>query len=155
MIVEIVGEIDDRLVERLRVMDRASPIAHMHLVFTSEGGNALSGLRLYNLLRAHGNVSAHVPSGAQCSSAALVGFLGAATRTASRGARFLWHDANFAPGPSSANPAIRQWRLEHTNAAMHRIFQNRCGSPPGRDGEITLSAYQAAARGIVSKVTRD
>jgi ATP-dependent protease ClpP protease subunit len=151
MIVEIAGEIDDRLVERLRVMDRASPIAPMHLVFNSEGGNALSGLRLYNLLRAHGNVSAHVPSGAQCSSAALVGFLGAA----SRGAYFLWHDAQFAPGPSSANPAVRQWRLEHTHAAMRRIFRARTGQPLDKNGEVLLTAYEAAARGIISKVTRD
>jgi ATP-dependent protease ClpP protease subunit len=149
------GEVNDRTVERLRAVLRAAPLAHLHLIFSSEGGRALSGLRLYNTLRAHGNVSAHVPNGAQCSSAALVGFLGAAVRTAGRQAKFLWHDARFASGPSSSVPALRQWRLEHTNAAMRRIFRARTGQPLDQAGEVTLTAYAAAARGLIHRVTHD
>jgi ATP-dependent protease ClpP protease subunit len=161
--IQIEGQIDDALVNRVCGKLRAARFSPISTTWNSRGGQAQAGIRLYQALRRHPTlVKGHVGPGAACSSAAAIAFLGCDERSADTTARFTLHRSAYegmGGGRESAELLrVRLALLDGVNGEMDGIVARRCGFRlqevlAGTGGEVILTGFSARSHGLIHRLT--
>ncbi len=126
--IAIEGEIDERMVARVKTQLDAAPHAStLRMRVNSNGGNLHSALRIYNAICEHPASRKSARAAGRCQSAALVAFLACDHREAAAGVLILTHEAAVSPVRNRRwTRGVHQSAADRLHAADEAILDLIC-----------------------------